>query len=60
MNECKAGIFKTNYVVTHRPLVCLGGFGRLPCEYLESCIDELVSQGFLKRRKSRKPRGEKQ
>jgi hypothetical protein len=56
MNECKAGIFKTNAVITHNPLVCYGGFGQSSCEHLDSCIDELVSQGVLKRRK---PRGEK-
>lgn len=50
MGECKAGIYKDNSVVTHCPLVCLGGLGQPPCQYLDECANE----HGMRRRKRRK------
>jgi hypothetical protein len=51
MNECKAGYYKTNTVLTHGPLVCYGGFGVPECQHLADCIKEVKSQGLKVRRK---------
>jgi hypothetical protein len=50
MNECNAGQYTTNIVVTHSPLVCYGGYGQPACKYLELCIMELKSQGYKVKR----------
>jgi hypothetical protein len=50
-NSCKAGIYTTNEVVTHGPLMCFGGYGQPQCNYIRDCIEELSKQG-IKFRKS--------
>jgi hypothetical protein len=49
MNECKAGVYKNNTIVTHAALMCWGGFGQPPCQYLEECAKE----NNLKKRKKK-------
>jgi len=53
MNECNAGKYKTNTVVTHSPLICYGGYGQPACKYLDHYIMELKSQGYKVKRKSK-------
>jgi hypothetical protein len=55
MGECKAGHYTNNEVVTHMPLVCHGGEGQPPCEYLDRCAIE----NGMKKRRIRKARKEK-
>jgi hypothetical protein len=40
MGECKAGLYKSNSIVTHTPLMCFGGLGQPTCQYLKECMDE--------------------
>lgn len=39
-SECKTGLYKSNIIVTHHALMCVGGFGQPPCQYLEQCAKE--------------------
>jgi len=38
MNDCAAGHYITNVVVTRNPLVCSGGFGQPRCIYYQICL----------------------
>lgn len=37
---CRKGLYRTNQVVLHKPLVCLGGYGQPTCEFLNVCYRE--------------------
>ncbi len=39
LDECKAGHYTTNEVVTHCGLVCQGGFGQPACNFLDICME---------------------
>jgi hypothetical protein len=43
MPICKSGHYKSNIILSRSPLVCLGGYGQKPCEYLEQCRKSLWS-----------------
>lgn len=45
---CRMGIYKSNVVVTHFPLVCFGGHGQPRCEHLDTCAAE---NGMVKRKR---------
>lgn len=40
MRKCRAGKYTDNIVVTHGALVCHGGFGQPPCQYVMECMKE--------------------
>jgi len=46
MGECKKGIYKDNFVVTRKPLMCYGGFGQPKCEYVKECFKEHKKRVF--------------
>ncbi len=52
MNECNAKYYKNNTIVTHSPLVCFGGLGQPPCQYLTNCMQE--NGVVLKKKRVRK------
>lgn len=37
MGKCIANYYRNNAVVTHKPLVCVGGFGSPACVHLKNC-----------------------
>jgi len=52
--ECKKGEYKDNTVIPHSPLVCFGGFGCEPCEYLQDCLkDYPIIERIIKLRKAK-------
>lgn len=51
MGICRADIYKDNFIVTHYPFVCFGGFGQSPCQYLMKCVAE--NNMKLKKRRKR-------
>jgi len=40
MKECRLGIYRDNSVVTHKPIMCFGGFGQPACKYIKECTSE--------------------
>lgn len=52
--SCRKGIYKSNSVVRHSPLVCGGGFGQKPCIHLATCAQENGMR--LKNRRDRRSR----
>jgi len=52
--SCKAGLYNNSDIVRmSRGLVCYGGFGQPPCQYLLDCIEEQGGKVTMRVRKGK-------